>query len=381
MNRTLLLRFVAAVGFATLTFPLLSSPARADDLKAKIDKAIQPFFDEKKAVGIVVGVIRGDERRIFGYGRVSQDSDRAPDGDTLFEIGSITKTFTSLLLAEMVQEGAVKLDDPVRLYLPPDVKVPSRNGKEITLANLATHTSGLPSVSWEIHFNALFNDNPYKTYRAEDLYAFLARCKLKQDIGTAWDYSNTGAGLLGHALARKAGLSYEDLLIKRICKPLGMESTRITLTKDLRGRMAAGHTMPGHPRPCWDFDVLAPAGAIKSSANDMLRYVAANLGLGKNPLQSAMNLCHQPRTKTTIPCNEQGLGWIILTVPPEPGERVIWHNGGTGGFRSYAEFAKEEKVGVVVLSNTAAADPDVAGLGILLELTTPTPTRSASTRP
>src|SRR5947209_4284392 len=183
----------------------------------------------KKSVGIVVGIIGPQGSKIYSYGRLAADSKAVPDGDTVFEIGSVTKVFTSLLLADMVQRGEVALTDPVSKYLPADVKMPERGGKKITLIDLATHTSGLPGMP--NNFHSKDPGNPYADYTVPQLYEFLATVELTRDIGSQYEYSNLGGGLLGHALARRARTDYETLVRTRILEPLGMKSTAITLSK------------------------------------------------------------------------------------------------------------------------------------------------------
>jgi CubicO group peptidase (beta-lactamase class C family) len=348
--------------------------AGAADLKTKIDRAVQHLITEKKCVGLIIGTVQDDRTNVFGYGRIRLDSDRVPDGDTVYEIGSITKTFTALMLADMAEKRLVKLDDPIRLYLPADVKVPMRKGKEITLLHLATHTSGLPRVdgSWRHQFDMFFGgnvSNPYKRYGAKELYRFLSTHELTRDIGAENEYSNVGMGLLGHLLARRANTTYEELLVKRICDPLEMKSTRLALSAELRGRLATAYVTTSMPAVNWDFDALAGCGAIRSTANDMLRYLSANLGMLKSPLQPAINMCHEVRSKTTDASMDQAMGWIIFNNVGEK-RKEFWHNGGTLGYRSYTGFIKEAKVGVVVLSNCGSADDvDLAGVAILSILT------------
>src|SRR5215470_2283012 len=195
-----------------------ASPVPSDD---EIRKILVDRIDVRhQSVGIVVGVISPEGRRIVAYGQLEKGDPRPLNGDTLFEIGSTTKVFTSLLLADMVQRGEVKLDDPVSKYLPPDVKVPERNGRAITLVDLATHTSGLPRMP--SNFAPKDPGNPYADYTLDQLYRFLSSYQLTRDIGSQYAYSNMGAALLGNALARGAGTDYEALVRSRICDPLGM---------------------------------------------------------------------------------------------------------------------------------------------------------------
>jgi CubicO group peptidase (beta-lactamase class C family) len=328
--------------------PLFSTDAQIRDLLVeRIDK-------QHQSVGIVVGIVDATGRRVISYGNLNADDKRTLNGDTLFEIGSVTKVFTSLLLADMVQRGEVALTDPVSKYLPAAVKMPDRNGRQITLQDLATHTSGLPRLPSNL--SPKDPANPYADYTVDQLYQFLSGYQLTRDIGSQYEYSNLGGGLLGHALARRAGMDYEKLVRSRICDPLGMKSTAITLTDDMKSRFAVGHNAAMQPVAYWDLPTLAGAGALRSTANDMLTFVAANLGYVKSPLAPAMAAMLAVRRPTGTPDLEIALGWHILT---RDGHEIVWHNGGTGGFRSFIAFEKKTGAGVVVLSNaetTAGVD-------------------------
>lgn len=323
---------------------------------------VQRIDDFHHGVGIVVGVIEPQGRRIVAYGVANQGDTRPLNGDTVFEIGSVTKVFTSLLLADMVQRGEVKLSDPVAKYLPEGVKLPERGERVITLVDLSTHTSGLPRMP--SNFDPKDPSNPYADYTAELLYQFLSSYQLPRDIGSHFEYSNLGGGLLGLALARRAGMDYEALVRKRITGPLGMNSTGITLTPEMKARLAVGHNSELKAASNWDFDALAGCGALRSDANDLLTFLAANLGYVKSPLAPAMAAMRAARRPTgTASLGEIGLGWLI--VKPSSYE-IVWHNGGTGGYRSFVGFVPSTRVGVVVLSNTfTATGVDDIGMHLL----------------
>jgi len=330
---------------------------------AEIRKILVERIDTShRGVGIVVGIIEPRGRRIVAYGGVNQGDTRPLNGDTIFEIGSATKVFTSLLLADMVRRGEVALSDPVAKYLPAEVKVPERGGRVITLLDLSTHTSGLPRLPTNLRPQD--SANPYVDYTAEQLYRFLSSYELPRDIGSEFEYSNLGAGLLGFALARRAGMGYEELVRKRITGPLGMKSTGITLTPEMKARLAAGHNSELKAVPNWDFDALAGCGALRSDANDLLTFLAANLGYIKSPLASAMASMRAVRRATgSASLGEIGLGWLM--VKPSSYE-IVWHNGGTGGYRSFIGFVPSTRVGVVVLSNTfTATGVDDIGMHLL----------------
>jgi CubicO group peptidase (beta-lactamase class C family) len=311
----------------------------------EIQQILKAAVDNRRTVGIVVGIIDANGKNIYSYGKTAV-AGRNVDGDTVFEIGSVTKTFTATLLADMVKRGLISLDDPVAKYLPEGVKMPSRGGKVITLLDLATHRSGLPRIPT----NAQPADflNPYADYTAEKLFEFLSNYMLPRDIDASFEYSNLGAGLLGEVLARKAGKSYEALLAERIFRPLEMNSSGIVSRPEMSDRLATGH-LPGlMPVKDWGFDVLAGCGAIRSTVNDMLKYIAAYMGLKASPLLSAMAMARQERKDTDIPNSRIGLAWYTDKLPNAV---VVWHNGETFGYHSFIGFDLKQGMGVVVLSN------------------------------
>jgi CubicO group peptidase (beta-lactamase class C family) len=322
---------------------------------AEIEGLLKARLGDHPGVGIVVGLLDAQGRRtIVVAGAASEGATRPLDGRTVFEIGSITKVFTSTLLAEMVGRGEVALDQAVGTLLPGTVQVPSRNGRQITLVTLATHRSGLPRMPDNLAPKD--PDNPYAGYGVDQLYAFLSRCQLTRDVGEAYEYSNLGAGLLGHALALRLGRSYEDTLVDRVLTPLGMYDTRVTLSADQRVRLASGHTESGYPTANWDIPTLAGAGALRSTANDLLAFLAANLGGAPPSLRCALDLTHVPRADTGKLPGKIGLGWHIRTTPAGD---LTWHNGGTGGYHSFAGFDARRHVAVVVLHNSAASIDDL----------------------
>jgi serine-type D-Ala-D-Ala carboxypeptidase/endopeptidase len=331
---------VTAMARSTRQSPMPTDSGIRDILVQRIDTM-------HRSVGIVVGLIDPGGRRIIAYGHLNQGDARLPDGDTVFEIGSITKVFTSLLLSDMVERGQVALTDPVAKYLPPTVEMPQRNGKQITLLDLATHTSGLPRMP--SNFAPKDMGNPYADYSDAQLYEFLSSYELKRDIGSQYEYSNLGGGLLGLALARRAGMDYGSLVRTRICDPLGMNNTRIALTPEMKAQLATGHDPMLKPVENWDLPTaFAGAGALRSTTNDMLTFLAANIGLTKTPLAPAMAAMLTARRSTGVQDLEIALGWHIFTAH---GREIVWHNGGTGGYRSFIGFDLKSRVGVAVLSN------------------------------
>ena len=340
MKRIVLLAIVAA------THAAWASQLPSDsEIRQILVERLEGF---EQSVGIVVGVIGPEGRRIVAYGSMGMNDPRPVNGDTLYEIGSITKVFTSLILADMVERGEVALDDPVARYLPVAAKVPERSAKRITLHDLSTHRSALPRMP--SNFDAKNPTNPYVDYPVERLYEFLSSHELRRDIGAEYEYSNLGAGLLGHALARRAGMDYESLLQERVFRPLGMTSTGISLTTALKSRLSTAHTSVFRlaPTPHWDFtDAFAGAGALRSSANDLLTFLAANLGYTKTPLSAAMARMVTVR-RDASDSFKIGLGW---RVEQHNGTEIVWHGGATYGSRTFTGYDPKSRVGVVVLSN------------------------------
>lgn len=326
-------------------------PSDAEIRKVLSDR----IWVENLGIGIVVGVIDANGRRVVAFGSLSENDNRRLDGDTVFEIGSVTKEFTSLLLTDMARRGEVALTDPVSRYLPESVTVPERNGRKITPADLSTHSSGLPRMP--SNFKPKDSANPYADYSVQQLYDFLSGHRLTRDIGSQYEYSNLGAGLLGHALSLRAGVSYEALLRSRILDPLGMSNTRITLTPEMKGRLAVGHKETSRTSenryglmevPNWDIPTLSGAGALRSTANDMLTFLAAYLGYVETPLAGAMADQLSIRRPSNGVDFEVGYGWRVQT---KYGSTIVWHGGATGGYRCYIGFDPKARVGVIVLSN------------------------------
>lgn len=351
--------------------PRANSPLPPD---SAVLAALRARVDGGQAAGLVVALVdaRGDAHtRIVAYGR---GAGGAPlDAHSVFEIGSVTKTFTAAALASMAADGTVRLDQPVAELLPPGTVVPSRGGRPIRLVDLATQTSGLPRLP----DNLAPRDpaDPYADYDGARLLAFLARYRLPRDPGARYEYSNLGAGLLGYALAARAGTSYERLVAGRVLRPLGMTETAVTLGPALRARLAPGHDAGGAAVPGWTLDALAGAGALRSTAADMARYVAAHLAAPPaTALAAALAATHLKRAETGVPDLGIGLAWHVATPSAGPawGDTLVWHNGQTGGYASFAGFSPARGVGVVVLSNTARSVDDLA-----LALLTGAPTADA----
>lgn len=342
---------------------LLSAPLAAQE-RFPPDSVVQAMLEESvgtgRTAGVVVGLLEADgTRRVFAAG--SGGADALPlDGETVFEIGSITKVFTAIALADMALRGDVTLDEPVAELLPESVDVPARNGKSITLLLLTTHHSGLPRLPGNMRPADVAN--PYADYTVQQMYDFLSGHSLRRDPGDAYEYSNYAVGLLGHALALRAGVTYEELLRDRILDPLGMRHTGMTFTPWMEEHLALGHDTYGGLAANWDLPTLAGAGGLRSTANDMLVFAAANLSRATGEPFAATDSTHRPRRQVGESADSIGMGWHVFH---RGGRTITAHNGGTGGYRSFLGLDLEAGRAVSLLTNTGGEGLDDIGLHLL----------------
>ncbi len=340
---------------------LLATAVRADTPEQPLDDAaiaalLKDFVDVKKqSIGVSVGILTPTGRRVVSHGVLDATDPRPVAADTVFDIASVTKSFTGLLLADAVRRGEVTLTDPVAKFLPNDVRMPQRGGRQITLVDLATHTSGLP---FELPDT---NDRAILARAATDpmgpLYDLLRTTELSADIGSEFAYSNLGYGLLGEALARRAGVSYIELLRRRILRPLKMADTGLDLTPVQRNRRALGHLENLAPAPEWNKPWARAAGGLKSTVHDLSNYVSALAGLTRSPLATAMAAMRATLRPAPTLGGEWGVG---VQVIPDRG-RPIFANGGIGpGFAAIIAFDPATRTGVVALSNARPQPADLA---------------------
>lgn len=304
---------------------------------------------------LAIALIRDDQVYFLGMIREKDTLGNVVNHQSVFEIGSVTKVFTSSLLAQCSREGIVGIDTPVQAYFDFPLKMAEKDGAPVTLKTLANHTSGLPRMSPGL-LQLAFTDfkNPYKTYRAADLENDLqAAVTLNSKPGEKYLYSNFGAGLLGHILAKQSGKTYAALLQERIFAPLQM--TRSCADRaDLKSTLVPGLGPAGDTVSNWDFDAVKGAGAILSTAEDLSKFVAANFG--DDP---ALQL-QREKTFTVSEKMDVALGWHILK--PANAGPWYWHNGGTGGYTSNVAMNTAKKTGVIVLSNVSAFHPKMSDL-------------------
>jgi CubicO group peptidase (beta-lactamase class C family) len=328
------------------------------DIHTMLAERVNALAGQDDGVGIVVGLLGPQGRRVISYGHLNQGDPRPLNGDTIFEIGSVSKVFTALLLAEMVRKGEVGLADPVAKSLPLGVKLPERNGRSITLLDLATHTSGLPFMPNEL---PPLSDSIAAKNSDAQLYQFVARYQLSRDTGTEWDYSNIGYWLLGQALASRAGTDYENLLRTRVITPLKLTSTSVTPSAEMKARLAVGHNAVLQPSPSFSavppYGSMAAAGGLLSTANDLLTLLSVAMGYERSQLAPAIMSMLSTRRPMPQAGVEQALGWVVIG---KGDDQLIVHEGGTWGYASYVAWDPKSRVGVVVLSNQLTGVDDIA---------------------
>ena len=331
------------------------TPVVPNDVRASIMARVTNAFTPS----IVVGLVNSNGTAFFSYGVRNMDTDEPANEESVFEIGSISKTFTCTVLSQMVLNGSLILTNPVETYLPENVQVPSRNGKVITLKHLATHRSGLPRMP--TNFEPSDALNPYVDYTVQQMYDFLGSYRLPRDPGATYEYSNIGMGLVGHVLSLKCGSDYETLIAERITRPLGMNDTGVALSARMANNLALGYCGVVQT-PNWDLrSAFAGAGALRASARDLLQYVAANMGLVRTDLYPAMTNAHS--VIAAAGSNDSiGLGWFST---PIQGDQIISHTGGTGGYTTFAGFLRSRKLGAVVLANCGSYSMGDIGLHLL----------------
>ncbi len=330
----------------------------SNETDKKIDAILQPFMFKSKTVGLSIGILKDGKTSFYNYGETKMGDGKTPSSKNLYEIGSITKTFTGLLLAKAVIEKKISLNDPVNKYLPKDIPVIKFGNDTLKIIHLSNHTSGLPPLPDNLDLNNN-SANPYKNYDAAKLYTFLKTAKLAQKPGAKFEYCNLGVGLLGTILEKVNKIPFEKMVTNFICAKAGMNATKQLLTKKDSALFMQGYDGNILAQGQWDFKALGAAGCLRSNAEDMLKYAAINLSSKDEVLQQAIELAH------TLTFNQDGekigLNWFIR----EWGwGNVLFHNGGTGGYRSFLAINLKTANAVIILSNTAVSNDNI-GVEIL----------------
>jgi CubicO group peptidase (beta-lactamase class C family) len=336
------------------------------------------FRFDTKLGAIVIGLVDAEGSKVLAFGGLDDGTDRPVDGDSVFFIGSVSKTFTSLLLAEMAECGDVQLDEPLAQCLPESVRVPAYNDKPITLFHLAAQSAGFP-INADNMTGADAREQ-YETYDVEKMYEYVRTFELSREPGAEFEYSNVGMALLGHALSRRAGVSFDALVVERICRPLGMTSTAVTPTADMKSRLAMGRDEQGRSTGPWQLDAYAPAGSVHSTANDLVKYAAAQAGNTRSSLSRAIDLTHVIRHEGAKRVGgdapkvfgRTAMPWMDCDAVQPPGMQLLGHAGGAGSHHAWVGFDMNQHRGVVVLTTDNSLSVEAVGWTLLQrELLTP----------
>lgn len=308
--------------------------------------------DLEETPGIAVAIYENGNTTYLTFGLANIETKEAVTSKTLFEIGSITKTFTCTALANAVVKNEMGLEDNVQKYLPPMIVLPTKNGKQISILNLATARSGLPRMP--SNFGPRDSQNPYIDYTEKELFAFLTHTELNAEPGAQYEYSNLGMGLLGYIIAKKKGVSYSRLIKETVLSPLEMKQTFISGERNDK-LLAAGYADKNKMKAwTWsDQSVLTGAGGSVSNVEDMIKYLVAQFNTTDPVLKKTFELARQERAAAGNLTYQIGLGWHLVD------HKYIWHNGGTGGFRSFAGFDPENKRAIVILTNSTNGADDL----------------------
>ncbi|MBL8812181.1 MAG: beta-lactamase family protein, partial [Planctomycetaceae bacterium] len=363
----------------------VESRKSAAEWQSFISTAVEPLVTRIPGSGVFVAVVLPDgSRETYSFGTMNA-AGKPVSSESIFELGSLTKSFTGTLLADMVSHGEVSLNDPVSRYLPPNARVPSRGGHEITLLELATHTSGLPRDTKDFdrrladvmsdleqgirdpaHLEALFTAEIQRDWPR--LREDLLEIELPDITNPPFSYSNLGMGLLGFALSRTLGLSYEDAIQERVLRPLGLRSIFQNPPAPFAALIAEGTAFDGQTTvPPMDFNTLAGAGALRASGRDLVRYLETQTGRFPSPLAKSIGMTHvgyAPLPDSAV-STLSGLGW--LTAESDNGT-IIGHNGATFGFQSEVRFNESTGAGFIILMNTASDEAGAAREELIQQL-------------
>ncbi len=330
--------------------------ALATPLDKKIEDIMQPFMFESKTVGLSIGVLKDGKTYFYNYGETEKGNGQVPNAENVYEIGSITKTFTGILLAKAIIEKKIALTDPVNKFLPKNIPVLKFGNDTLKIVHLANHSSGLPSLP--DNFNPAGWENPYREYDEKKMMEYLTHATLSHKPGEKFEYCNLAVGLLGYILEKINSMPYEKMVSAFICSPAGMTATRQFLLKKDSALFVKGYNESILPNSQWDFKALAAAGCLRSNTTDMLAYAALQSAADKT-LQKAIDLSHQ----ATFNAGAQkiALNWFIQNWGWGD---ILFHGGQTGGYKSFLAVNPGTKNAVIILSNTAVSN-DAAGVKIL----------------
>lgn len=350
---------VGIVAFLAIRYYQNRNIKDSKNLEEIVEKVGSKFIDKEGSVGLIIGVVKNEKVFIKGFGKENKNGDKIPDEKTLFELASIGKTFTASAAQTLVDRGEISWDDKIEKYLSGKVEI-CEQLKDVTLRHLATHTSGLASFPKSFLPKMIDKLNPYKHLIMQDLYNYLERCDENSEVGK-YTYSNLGMGLLGHILELKTGKSYEEIIKQEIVEKLAMKNSTITLNEKQKTLLAQGYNEDGNPNPVWEDKVLTGAGSFISNAEDMCKFIKANFDAEQSEISESLVKTHGKLFNRKTGLGWHYYSWFLAFITGE--DEVIWHNGATGGCKSFIALNKETKSGIIIFSNSTN---DLTALGMKL---------------
>lgn len=329
----------------------------------RIDSLVEDFFHSGRYPSLSVGLVQ-DDSLVYSraLGLADKRSGRPATIETIYELGSVGKVLTTSVLAVLHVRGVVRIDDPVKKWLPDNLAFPKHapGWNEMTLEHLATHTSGLPGTPVNVGHLPPFQ---WPGYTADELYDGLRQTELLHAPGTELVYSSLGSGLLGHVLSIASGTSYERVIEDELLSPLGMTDTVISLRDDQKARYSTGYESNESLSvvPLYEYGVLAGCGAHRSTVSDLARFVSAQWEGSSdetNPLTTdVQSELHQTRWQSNDGGTMIALGWFVTRH--EGLGNLLGHRGRTPGHSAFVGFMREQKAGVIVLTNRGGRESSI----------------------
>ena len=354
-------RLSIAMLLTSIAVPLF---AQNIPLQRMIERMItmETDIDFEKTPGLAIGVIEGDSTYTFGLGSIYKGKNVRPDGETIFEIGSITKTFTVTLLAQAVKEGKMDWQQPLQNYMPEGFTLPTFQGQPIRVVDVATHASGLPKYPFYFGTKATDDNNPYKHYSVADEKEFLSNYILTTAPNTTYSYSHLAYDLLAKALVNvyKAA-NYDALVSNKLLNSLNINDTRVTLAPLQKTRLAQGYSLMGEAVPLWEFASFEGSLGLKSTTNDLLKWLRFQIDASPD-WQPLLSPLYAIQRDSDYPIAKAATGWFSVKTKRGYPNMVV-HSGNTDGFRSYIAFIPQTRTGVVILSNS---EHPTNGLGMII---------------
>ncbi|OGN61243.1 MAG: hypothetical protein A3F40_02785 [Chlamydiae bacterium RIFCSPHIGHO2_12_FULL_27_8] len=343
------MNFLKRLLIATIFLPFLGYAL----LESELEDVMKKCVDEGHTHGMVIGVIDENGTRFYKYGNMGINDQRPVDQNTLFETGSVTKIFTSLLLSKMVEDKEVRFDDPIEKFFPDEVTIPSYKGKKITLLHLANHTAGYPYMPENFIMSDMFN--PFYEYDVKFVHDLLSNYKLTYAPGTKYQYSNISIAVLGYILSKVSNKHFEVLLQEKLLNALDMKDSKVILTDEDQLKFAKAH-IRNREVPHWDISDFYGAGGLHSTPKDLARFIEAYLGFYKTDLYDLLQKSLENRVPQDVPYLDVGSEWnITYQYTPE----FMYHSGITGGHHVFVGFCPTTKKGIVLCSNSCALIADI----------------------